>query len=91
MADGPILDVPKLNEHEMQQLQVLLFRYLVHKPGGFANIVTDKLVNKCQLTPALTAPVAELAESPETAEPEAPPVEAQKRKAKTPEAAVASE
>jgi hypothetical protein len=91
MADGPILDVPKLNEHEMQQLQVLLFRYLVHKPGGFANIVTDKLVNKSQMTPALAAPVAELTEALETAETEPPPVEAQKRKAKAPEAAVASE
>ncbi len=91
MPEAPILDVPKLNEHEMQQLQVLLFRYLAHKPGGFSNIVTDKLVNKCQLTPALAAPVAELAESSETAEPEPPPVETQKRKAKAPEAAVASE
>ena len=53
MSDGLILDLPKLNEQEMQQLQVLLFRYLAHKPGGFANLVTDKLVNKCQLTPAL--------------------------------------
>jgi hypothetical protein len=83
--------VPKLNAQEMQQLQVLLFRYLVHKPGGFADIVTDKLVNKCQLTPVLAAPVAEVTESLETAEPEPPPVETQKRKAKTPEAAVASE
>ena len=85
MSDGLILDLPKLNEREMQQLQVLLFRYLAHKPGGFANLVTDKLVNKCQLTPALAAPIAE------TAEAEPPPVETQKRKAKTPEAAVASE
>ena len=85
MADGPILDVPKLNEHEMQQLQVLLFRYLVHKAAGLSDVVTDKLVNKCQLTPALAAPIAE------TAEPEPPPIETQKRKAKTPEAAVASE
>jgi hypothetical protein len=91
MPDGPILDVPKLNEHEMQQLQVLLFRYLVHKPGGFADIVTDKLVNKCQLTAAVSAPVAEPTEALEAAEPEPPAVEAQKRKAKTPEAAVASE
>ena len=92
MSDGLILDVPKLNEYEMQQLQVLLFRYLAHKPGGFANIVTDKLVNKCQLTPALAAPVAEVAEPLESAEPEPPPpVETQKRKAKTHEAAVASE
>ncbi len=91
MSDGPILDLPKLNEQEMQQLQVLLFRYLVHKAAGFSDVVTDKLVNKSQLTPALAAPVAELAESSETAELEPPPVEAQKRKAKAPEAAVASE
>jgi hypothetical protein len=91
MSEAPILDVPKLNEQEMQQLQVLLFRYLVHKPAGFSNIVTDKLVNKCQLTPALAAPAAELTESLEIAEPEPPPVEAQKRKAKAPEPAVASE
>ena len=91
MSDGLILDVPKLNEYEMQQLQVLLFRYLAHKPGGFANIVTDKLVNKCQATPALAAPVAEVAEPLEAAEPEPPPVETHKRKAKTAEAAVASE
>ena len=88
MPEAPILDVPKLNEHEMQQLQVLLFRYLVHKSVGFSDVVTDKLVNKSQQTPALAAPVAELTES---AEPEPPPVEAQKRKAKAPEAAVASE
>jgi len=50
MPEDPILDVPKLNEHEMQQLQVLLFRYLANKPGGFVDIVTDKLVNKCQMT-----------------------------------------
>jgi hypothetical protein len=91
MPDGPILDVPKLNEHEMQQLQVLLFRYLAHKSGGFADVVTDKLVNKCHLTPVLAAPIAELTEFSEAAEPEPPAVEAQKRKAKTPEAAVASE
>ena len=91
MPDGPILDVPKLNEHEMQQLQVLLFRYLAHKSGGFADVVTDKLVNKCQLTAAVSAPVAEPTEALEAAEPEPPAVEAQKRKAKTPEAAVASE
>jgi hypothetical protein len=91
MSEAPILDVPKLNAQEMQQLQVLLFRYLVHKPGGFADIVTDKLVNKCQLTAALSAPVAEPTESLEAAEPEPPAAEAQKRKAKTPEAAVASE
>jgi hypothetical protein len=35
MSEGPILGVPKLNEQEMQQLQVLLFRYLTHKPAGF--------------------------------------------------------
>ena len=91
MADGPILDVPKLNEHEMQQLQVLLFRYLVHKSAGYSDVVTDKLVNKSQMTPALAAPVAEFTEASETAGLEPPPVEAQKRKAKTPEAAVASE
>jgi hypothetical protein len=91
MSEAPILDVPKLNEQEMQHLQVLLFRYLAHKSGGFADVVTDKLVNKCQLTPALAAPVADLTEFSETAEPEPPAVETQKRKAKTPEAAVASE
>jgi hypothetical protein len=48
MSEGPILDVPKLNEQEMQQLQVLLFRYLTHKPAGFSDIVTEKLVNMCQ-------------------------------------------
>ena len=82
MSAGPILDVPKLNEHEMQQLQVLLFRYLVHKAAGLSDVVTDKLVNKSQLTPALAAP---LAEPMETAEPEgadaAPPPDTQKRKA----------
>jgi len=94
MADGPILDVPKLNEHEMQQLQVLLFRYLVHKSAGFSDVVTDKLVNKSQMTPALAAP---LAEPMETVEPEdadaAPPPDAQKRKtgAKSAEAVAASE
>ena len=92
MADGPILDVPKLNEHEMQQLQVLLFRYLVHKAAGFSDVVTDKLVNKSQQTPALAAP---LAEPTETVEPEAaeaaPPPETQKRKSKSAEAVAASE
>ena len=94
MADGPILDVPKLNEHEMQQLQVLLFRYLVHKSAGYSDVVTDKLVNKSQLTPALAAP---LAEPIETAEPEgaeaALPADTQKRKAgaKSAEAVAASE
>ena len=71
MSAGPILDVPKLNEHEMQQLQVLLFRYMTHKPAGFSDIVTDKLVNKCQATPAL---------EPSVAEPETPPVANAKRK-----------
>ena len=71
MSAGPILDVPKLNEHEMQQLQVLLFRYMTHKPAGFSDIVTDKLVNKCQATPAL---------EPSVAEPETPPVANGKRK-----------
>ena len=90
MPEDPILDVPKLNEHEMQQLQVLLFRYLVNKPGGFVNIVTDKLVNKCQLTLVLETPVAEPTVVIETAE-AAPPPEAQKRKAgaKAAEAAAA--
>ena len=92
MADGPILDVPKLNEHEMQQLQVLLFRYLVHKAAGLSDVVTDKLVNKSQQTPALAAP---LAEPTETVEPEAaeaaPPPETQKRKSKSAEAVAASE
>jgi hypothetical protein len=72
MSAGPILDVPKLTEHEMQQLQVLLFRYLTHKPAGFSDIVTEKLVNKCQATPALESSVAE---------PAAPPVANGKRKA----------
>jgi len=75
MSAGPILDVPKLNEHEMQQLQVLLFRYMTHKPAGFSDIVTDKLVNKCQATPAL---------EPSVAEPETPPVANGKRKSSKP-------
>jgi hypothetical protein len=91
MSDGLILDVPRLNEQEMQQLQVLLFRYLVHKPSGSADVVTDKLVNKCQLTMAPTPPVAEVAEPSEAAEPEPSPVETPKRKAKVPEPAVASD
>jgi hypothetical protein len=94
MSDGLILDVPRLNEQEMQQLQVLLFRYMVHKPSGSADVVTDKLVNKCQLTLALTPPVAERAEVAgpvEAAEAEPSPVETPKRRAKTPEPAVASE
>ena len=80
MPDAPILDVPKLNEYEMQQLQVLLFRYLANKPAGFANVITEKLVNKCQSTPGFAPPVAESAET-------------QKRKAtaKVPEAAGASD
>ena len=80
MSAGPILDVPKLNEHEMQQLQVLLFRYMTHKPAGFSDIVTEKLVNKCQATPAL---------EPSVAEPAAPPVANGKRKASKPAAAPA--
>ena len=83
MSEGPILDVPKLNEQEMQQLQVLLFRYLTHKPAGFSDIVTEKLVNKCQATPALEAPIAEPAASP-------PPVEPAKRKGKQPAQAPAN-
>ena len=75
MSAGPILDVPKLTEHEMQQLQVLLFRYLTHKPAGFSDIVTDKLVNRCQTTPAL---------EPSVAEPAASPVANGKRKASKP-------
>ena len=72
MSEAPIRDLPRLTEQEMQQLQVLLFRYLTHKSGGFADIVTDKLVNRCQATAA--AAVAGSA-SP-------PPVEAPKRKGK---------
>jgi hypothetical protein len=75
MSAGPILDVPKLTEHEMQQLQVLLFRYLTHKPAGFSDIVTDKLVNRCQTTGVL---------APSAAEPEAPPVANGKRKTSKP-------
>ena len=72
MSEGPIQDVPKLNEHEMQQLQVLLFRYLTHKSAGFSDIVTEKLVNKCQATLALEP----------TAEPAPPPAANSKRKSK---------
>jgi hypothetical protein len=75
MSVGPILDVPKLTEQEMQQLQVLLYRYLTHKPAGFSDIVTEKLVNKCHATPAL---------EPSVAEPAAPPVGGAKRKSKAP-------
>ena len=72
MSEGPIQDVPKLNEQEMRQLQVLLFRYLTHKPAGFSDIVTEKLVNMCQtLKP----------EAPRT-EPPPPPVGSPKRKSK---------
>ena len=72
MSEGPIQDVPKLSEQEMQQLQVLLFRYLTHKPAGFSDIVTEKLFNMCQtLKP----------EAPRT-EPPAPPVGSPKRKSK---------
>ena len=72
MSEGPKQDVPKLNEQEMQQLQVLLFRYLTHKPAGFSDIVTEKLVNMCQtLKP----------EAPRT-EPPSPPVGSPKRKSK---------
>jgi hypothetical protein len=81
MSAGPILDVPKLNEHEMQQLQVLLFRYMTHKPAGFSDIVTEKLVNKCQATPAL---------EPSVAEPETPPVANAKRKSSKPAPALAN-
>ena len=74
MSEGPILDVvPKLNEQEMQQLQVLLFRYLTHKPAGFSDIVTEKLVNMCQATLRPEAPVTE---------PSPPPVGSPKRKSK---------
>jgi hypothetical protein len=71
MSDAPILDVPKLSEQEMQQLQVLLFRYLTHKSGGFADIVTDKLVNRCQATAAAEAPM-----------PDPPAIDAPKRRGK---------
>ena len=73
MSEGPILDVPKLSEQEMQQLQVLLFRYLTHKPAGFSNIVTEKLVKMCQATLVLEAPGVE---------PPIPPVGSAKRKSK---------
>ena len=59
MSAGPNLDVPKLTEQEMQQLQVLLYRYLAHKTAGFSDIVTEKLVNKCQSMPMLEPPAAE--------------------------------
>ena len=69
MSESPILEVPRLTEQEMQQLQVLLYRYLTHKLSGFSDMVTEKLVNKCQATPV--------------AEPSAaPPVANGKRKAK---------
>jgi hypothetical protein len=74
MSEGPSLEVPKLSEPEMQQLQVLLFRYLTHKSAGFADIVTDKLVNRCPATAAGESPAAEAATPP--------PVEAPKRKGK---------
>jgi hypothetical protein len=74
MSEGPSLDVPKLSEQEMQQLQVLLFRYLTHKSGGFADIVTDKLVNRCQATPQGDG------SAPDPSGP--PPVEAAKRRGK---------
>ena len=71
MSKGSSLDVPKLSEQEMQQLQVLLFRYLTHKPAGFSDIVTEKLLNRCQATPAAEVPSA----AP-------PPAEAPKRRGK---------
>jgi hypothetical protein len=71
MSESPLRDVPKLSEQEMQHLQVLLFRYLTYKSAGFSDIVTDKLVNRCQATvPG------------DGAEPAAPPVEMPKRKGK---------
>jgi len=73
MSENPILEVPKLTEQEMQQLQVLLYRYLTHKSGGFADIVTDKLVNRCQATAAAGVRIAE---------PPPAPVEAPKRRGK---------
>ena len=74
MSEGPLLEVPKLSEQEMQQLQVLLFRYLTHKSAGFADIVTDKLVNRCQSTKRGEVPNGEAA---------APlPAEAPKRRGK---------
>lgn len=78
MSEAPTLDVPKLTEQEMQQLQVLLFRYLTHKSGGFADIVTDKLVNRCQATASTEPPSAEAAPPS--------PVEAPKRKGKAAQA-----
>lgn len=74
MSAGPVLDVPKLTEQEMQQLQVLLYRYLTHKLAGFSDIVTEKLVNKCQATPV----------EPSAAEPAAPVVANGKRKSSKP-------
>ena len=74
MSEGPSLDVPKLSEQEMQQLQVLLFRYLSHKSGGFADIVTDKLVNRCQATPQGEG------SAPDSSSPQ--PVDAPKRRGK---------
>ena len=73
MSKGNSLDVPKLSEQEMQQLQVLLFRYLTYKPSGFSDIVTEKLLNRCQATPAAEVPAAA---------PTALPAEAPKRKGK---------
>jgi hypothetical protein len=78
MSEAPTLDMPKLTEQEMQQLQVLLFRYLTHKSGGFADIVTDKLVNRCQATVAAEPPSAGAASPPQ--------VEAPKRKGKAAQA-----
>lgn len=74
MSEAPTLDVPKLTEQEMQQLQVLLFRYLTHKSSGFADIVTDKLINRCQATASAEPPSAEAVLPPS--------VEAPKRKGK---------
>jgi hypothetical protein len=73
MSESPLRDVPKLSEQEMQHLQVLLFRYLTYKSAGFSDIVTDKLVNRCQATVPGDAAGAE---------PAAPPVEMPKRKGK---------
>ena len=74
MSETPIRDVPKLSEQEMQQLQVLLFRYLTHKSAGFSDIVTDKLVNRCQATVPSDTPASESSAPP--------PVEAPKRHGK---------
>jgi hypothetical protein len=74
MSEGSSLDVPKLSEQEMQQLQVLLFRYLTHKSAGFSDIVTDKLINRCKATAA-----GEVSGSDASAP---PPVEAPKRRGK---------